>query len=176
MWYRNICALRQSKFCKGTKVSEADSEVCGRACHELTVPEHGNITFSKGIAVTSVANITCQPPYILLSGSELRTCVQGRTRGTWNGTQPTCVKHPCELHQCETHERCVLNERNNTECVCGDECPRPQGDEWVCGTDGKSYPSRCHVKLRACQNSTPFLQPSYAGKCNPDEFPRKRKR
>ena len=62
------------------------------ACHELTVPEHGNITFSKGIAVTSVANITCQPPYILLSGSELRTCVQGRTRGTWNGTQPTCVK------------------------------------------------------------------------------------
>ena len=77
---------------------------------------------------------------------------------------------PCELHQCEAHERCVLNEHNNTECVCGDECPRPQGNEWVCGTDGKSYPSRCHVKLRACQNSTPFLQPSYAGKCNPGNY------
>jgi hypothetical protein len=30
MWYRNICALRQSKFCKGTGVSEADSQVCNR--------------------------------------------------------------------------------------------------------------------------------------------------
>ena len=64
------------------------------ACRDPKAPEHGNVSLSQGIAQGSVANYSCQPPYIL-QGSENRTCSGGPEAPAWNGTDVVCIGKKC---------------------------------------------------------------------------------
>ena len=37
------------------------------------------------------------------------------------------------------------------QCQCMEQCPEPRTDEEVCGDDGHTYPSHCHLHREACR-------------------------
>ena len=59
---------------------------CVDFCPELEVPSYGDINYSKGQAINSVATYRCDDGYNLI-GSEKRTC---QANGTWSGEDPFC--------------------------------------------------------------------------------------
>ena len=54
-------------------------------CSTLSI-DHGSVT--SVTTVGSVATYTCDSGYVLLGGSQQRTC---QDNGTWDGTEPSCI-------------------------------------------------------------------------------------
>ncbi|KAH9491424.1 hypothetical protein Btru_032144 [Bulinus truncatus] len=64
---------------------------------------------------------------------------------------------------------CVENMQRLPLCTCPSTyvCRRAKRRE-VCGTDGKTYPSRCHMKVASCNNGV-VVRKKYRGPCTEDE-------
>ncbi|XP_053610410.1 agrin-like isoform X5 [Plodia interpunctella] len=73
-----------------------------------------------------------------------------------------CAGDPCTGVTCPTGARCVVT-NNQPECRCARSCQRRKP---VCGTDGKEYPSVCHLDKHACENQL-NITVKYHGKCDP---------
>ena len=56
-------------------------------CPMLRNPDNGQITYTNGLKVGSVATYACFQGYAI-NGSETQTC---QADGTWSGSHPTCV-------------------------------------------------------------------------------------
>ncbi|XP_063616673.1 agrin-like isoform X6 [Cydia splendana] len=69
---------------------------------------------------------------------------------------------PCVGVTCPTGSRCAVN-FGQAECRCPRSCQRRKT---VCGTDGKEYPSTCHLDKQACDNQL-NITIKYHGKCDP---------
>ncbi|XP_063375588.1 agrin-like isoform X6 [Cydia amplana] len=69
---------------------------------------------------------------------------------------------PCVGVTCPTGSRCAVN-FGQAECRCPRSCQRRKT---VCGTDGKEYPSACHLDKHACDNQL-NITIKYHGKCDP---------
>ncbi|KAG6440429.1 hypothetical protein O3G_MSEX001336 [Manduca sexta] len=69
---------------------------------------------------------------------------------------------PCAGVSCPVGARCVAS-YGQPECRCPRSCQRRKP---VCGTDGKEYPSACHLDKHACDN-TLNISIKYHGKCDP---------
>ena len=70
----------------------------------------------------------------------------------------------CEGVRCAEGRRCVLR-RGMPKCVCRAECPRPEPEGPVCGTDGRTYRSLCRLRRRLCRKGSQELGVAYAGQC-----------
>lgn len=70
--------------------------------------------------------------------------------------------NPCTHMTCTLNQDCLVNRHGEAVCVCPFVCPLPI--EPVCGTDGLTYDSSCHLKREACNKS---LQTTvlHAGPC-----------
>nr|XP_037866862.1 agrin isoform X2 [Bombyx mori] len=72
------------------------------------------------------------------------------------------AQHPCDSVKCGLRELCTLDARGVAVCGCGVECEaivRP-----VCGTDGRTYDSHCHLERAACLDNRD-IRVAYAGPC-----------
>ncbi|XP_063548558.1 agrin-like [Cydia strobilella] len=69
---------------------------------------------------------------------------------------------PCVGVTCPTGSRCAVN-FGQAECRCPRSCQRRKT---VCGTDGKEYPSACHLDKHVCDNQL-NITIKYHGKCDP---------
>ncbi|KAJ8736298.1 hypothetical protein PYW08_006954 [Mythimna loreyi] len=72
------------------------------------------------------------------------------------------AQHPCESVKCGTREHCSLDARGVAECGCGPPCEpavRP-----VCGSDGRTYDSRCHLDRASCLDNRD-VRVAYTGPC-----------
>ncbi|CAK1540067.1 unnamed protein product [Leptosia nina] len=69
---------------------------------------------------------------------------------------------PCNAVTCPTGARCVAT-YGQAECRCPLNC---QKRKIVCGTDGREYPSACHLAKHACENQL-NITVKYHGKCDP---------
>lgn len=67
---------------------------------------------------------------------------------------------PCISVSCPVGSRCVAS-LGQPECRCPRSCQRRKV---VCGTDGKEYPSACHLDKHACDNQL-NITIKYHGKC-----------
>ncbi|KAL1116864.1 hypothetical protein AAG570_005333 [Ranatra chinensis] len=71
--------------------------------------------------------------------------------------------NPCRSVECREGEHCVIDRTGIASCQCDYRCEhvvRP-----VCGSDGTTYDSECHLKKSACLNQT-RVRVSYSGFCN----------
>ena len=59
----------------------------------------------------------------------------------------------CSKKKCTRQGQvCSVNENNQAECRCRDSCPRSDRNR-VCGSDGITYPNRCHLDMTSCKLS-----------------------
>ena len=57
----------------------------------------------------------------------------------------------CDKKRCTIQgQTCVVKENNRAECRCRDSCPDSIGEE-VCGSDGITYESSCHLDMTSCK-------------------------
>lgn len=69
---------------------------------------------------------------------------------------------PCASIECPAASVCVLDLERRPHCRCGDTCP--SDFQPVCGSDGRSYSSQCHLMQEACRSQR-HLRILYKGLC-----------
>ncbi|KAG5453348.1 Agrin, partial [Clonorchis sinensis] len=75
-----------------------------------------------------------------------------------------CASNPCLSHTCRwPGERCEIDETGQPKCVCPDSCPKVMLP--VCGSDGITYDSHCHLELTACMKMRQIWV-VYSGQCS----------
>ncbi|CAG0886257.1 unnamed protein product [Cyprideis torosa] len=81
----------------------------------------------------------------------LRTaCQEGRQiHAVSDGRCPT--KEICRGVDCTPPRKCRPDAEGRPSCVCPDFCPSIE--EPVCGSDGQTYPSICHLRIQACRSN-----------------------
>ncbi|CAL1536927.1 unnamed protein product [Lymnaea stagnalis] len=77
----------------------------------------------------------------------------------------------CDQVQCPKMKVCVENMQGLPLCTCpGAYVCRNAKRRDVCGTDGKTYPSRCLMKIASC-NKGVVVRKKFRGVCKEDEEP-----
>ena len=58
-----------------------------------------------------------------------------------------CVKDPCENVECPPNQECLASfDGASARCACKGPCPEVENPSaLVCGSDGRDYPSLCHL-------------------------------
>ena len=74
---------------------------------------------------------------------------------------------PCSTVTCQLYAKCVLNNDTLGKCVCSNDCPsKPRS---VCGTDGRTYVTECHMRFASCtQKANVTVQ--HVGDCSKFAF------
>ncbi|XGW12472.1 hypothetical protein V3C99_013291, partial [Haemonchus contortus] len=90
-------------------------------------------------------------------------CDSGKTLFVkYNGICEGCAKKNCQYYS-----TCIV-ENGKAECRCPTECNRNASSAKstpVCGTDGVTYSSECHLRKSACQQKK-FIVVAFEGKCD----------
>ncbi|XP_069691213.1 follistatin [Periplaneta americana] len=72
----------------------------------------------------------------------------------------------CDRIRCPAGKHCLLDQNLSPHCVkCAQRCPpRPAASRQVCGTDGVTYQSACHLQEAACHKGK-AIPVAYKGRC-----------
>lgn len=74
-------------------------------------------------------------------------------------------QNSCDRINCPTGKNCVLDQNLSPHCVyCDFKCPTSPKRRQVCGIDGNSYPSPCHLKQKTCRQGR-AIPLAYKGPC-----------
>lgn len=60
------------------------------------------------------------------------------------------VTDPCAEVECDYGAECFAKTDGTSECVCR-ECSERSTLHAICGSDGRTYASLCHMKLSSCK-------------------------
>lgn len=77
----------------------------------------------------------------------------------------------CDKIRCPAGKHCLVDQNLKPHCVrCSRRCPAPVPGKHVCGADGATYPSACHLREAACRKgkAIPF---AYKGRCKRKPLP-----
>ena len=69
---------------------------------------------------------------------------------------------PCAFASCKQNRRCSVKPDRTVQCSCPTSCPT--ASDSVCGTDGRTYPTKCHLEKEACEKNK-FLEAEKKGNC-----------
>ncbi|KAK3098784.1 hypothetical protein FSP39_023088 [Pinctada imbricata] len=70
----------------------------------------------------------------------------------------------CDAVKCQSNKKCVLR-RGRPKCVCKRKCSKRHRRQGIlCGNDGRTYKSECHLLRRNCRKDQNVV-PSYKGRC-----------
>lgn len=71
----------------------------------------------------------------------------------------------CDNVVCGKNKKCMIK-RGRPVCVCSPKCKYANYKKGpVCGTDNRSYPSVCRLKMIRCRTKNPLLRVNYRGSC-----------
>lgn len=85
-------------------------------------------------------------------------------------TQIVCVcfwnAESCDKVRCSENKQCVMDQNTIPHCVkCSRKCPKMVGlKKHVCGVDGHTYQSACHIREAACRKGK-AVPIAYRGRC-----------
>ena len=71
--------------------------------------------------------------------------------------------NPCSSLDCHPYQECQIDRYGIATCLCPEECPpvlKP-----VCGSDGVTYDSECHLRQKSCLNHD-LVSLSFYGTCH----------
>ncbi|CAH8680441.1 unnamed protein product [Schistosoma rodhaini] len=75
-----------------------------------------------------------------------------------------CASNPCLHHKCRWQgEKCQVDVNGQAKCTCPEPCPSAVSP--VCGSDGVTYDSICHLERTACQKMRE-IRVIYSGECS----------
>lgn len=86
--------------------------------------------------------------------------------------------NPCEKRQCPKFKVCMVNQQGLPICRCPSifvctaktRSRTNHGNDQLCGTDGVTYESRCHLRVASCQNSR-RIKRKHEGPCTENDLP-----
>ncbi|CAH1796250.1 unnamed protein product [Owenia fusiformis] len=74
----------------------------------------------------------------------------------------------CDTVQCTHNRHCILDQNHIAHCVECSNCPRIRHNSpsrmLLCGSDGNTYNSQCHIRRATCLNQG-NIQTAYKGRC-----------
>ncbi|KAK8392379.1 hypothetical protein O3P69_014620 [Scylla paramamosain] len=170
--YANPCRLHEAAACENPCIKQMSVGPCEIPCPEVCIQVYQPVCGSDGRTYGNTCHLAiarCEDP-----------CIEFMHNGECGGPCPRkCTKEykpVCGSNSRTYHNLCALNSatvcddpcislRNEGPCVhnCGDPCQHPVSDELVCGTDGTTYLSQCHLEEAACNN--PCLTVVHGGAC-----------
>ncbi|GMT13881.1 hypothetical protein PFISCL1PPCAC_5178, partial [Pristionchus fissidentatus] len=118
----------------------------------------------------------CPDEYSPVCASDWRTYpneCKMRQASCVHGGDPLFVRHNNECAGCSTlkcshlYTECISDQTGTASCQCP-VCPmtnRTQTKEAVCGTNGVTYSSLCHLQSASCRSGV-FIARAFAGKCD----------
>ena len=110
----------------------------------------------KGIAISYLNGVRHEPEnrclYIDSVEDDCKMNYFGE-KGHWFILLFLLFTGPCDKVKCEYNARCQVKQDQTTECVCPD-CDSESEVNAVCGSDGRTYASYCHLKSTVCRTKT----------------------
>ncbi|VDQ07869.1 unnamed protein product [Trichobilharzia regenti] len=95
----------------------------------------------------------------------LDSVVDGLLLQLGNSIRPS---NPCLHHKCRWQgETCQVDINGEAKCTCSEPCPQVVSP--VCGSDGITYDSTCHLERTACQKMRE-IHVLYSGECSKSHF------
>ncbi|TGZ46602.1 hypothetical protein CRM22_011105 [Opisthorchis felineus] len=143
------CAFQA--WCVPSKDFKRPTCVCYNTCYDVgDSTDKGPICGSDGREYSSVCQLRREACSMMMD-------IEIKYRGK-------CASNPCLSHTCRwPGERCEIDETGQPKCVCPDSCPKVMLP--VCGSDGTTYESHCHLELTACMKMRQIWV-VYSGQCS----------
>ncbi|RUS80282.1 hypothetical protein EGW08_011966 [Elysia chlorotica] len=144
--------------------SQSYSAQCG-ACDESRCPV---LSYCEGRAIKDSCNcctVCSSPkyqPHVSLGGGEL-----GLAQPPLSAEHTP--KHECGKVECPRFQVCVANMQGLPLCKCPSEflC-RSNRKRAICGTDGITYESKCHMRIASCKQGM-MVRKKHRGVCTEDD-------
>ncbi|VVC30264.1 Concanavalin A-like lectin/glucanase domain,EGF-like, conserved site,Laminin G domain,Follistatin-like, N- [Cinara cedri] len=173
--YPSPCHVRKASCLAGRKITvmyEGPCDPCDyTTCNE---PEICRVDYER--RTTCACSEFCSEDFAPVCGSDGRTytneCFLRRqecrtTPGLRIMFRNQCDQgvNPCQNFTCWEGEQCAINRRGIAECRCPDPNQCEKSVRPVCGTDGRTYQSKCHLERTNCGNRS-TVNVAYYGHCD----------
>ncbi|KAK3781246.1 hypothetical protein RRG08_065977 [Elysia crispata] len=145
-----------------------DSSKYNVQCEECDESRCPVLSYCEGKAIKDSCNcctVCSSPkyqPHVSVVGGELGVAAPLPATGD-------TPKHECGKVKCPRFQVCVANMQGLPLCKCPSEflC-RSNRKRAICGTDGITYESKCHMRIASCKQGM-MVRKKHRGVCTPDD-------